>query len=127
MDKFSLTNVKQVATPMDLNVQFSTNQCLSSMNQLACMKGIPYSEAIGSVLWPVVVSRPDAAYAIGILSQFIQNPGLADWEVLKRLITYLGWMKDLWLTFGGCSKTLVKGYCDADWATNKHQHSISGY
>ena len=112
---------------MDPNVQFSTNQCPSLMNQLARMKGIPYSEAIGSVLWPVVVSRPDAAYAIGILSQFIQNPGLAHWEELKRLITYLGWTKGLWLTFGGRSETLVEGYCDADWATNKHRHSISGY
>ena len=116
-----------MATLVDPNVQFSTDQCPSLMNQLAYMKGIPYSEAIGSVLWPVVVSRPEAAYAIGILSQFIQNPGLAHWEALKRLITYLGWIKDLWLTFGGCSKTLVKGYCDASWATNKHWHLISGY
>ena len=127
VDKFSLTNAKRVATPMDPNVQFSTDQCPSLTTQLAHMKGIPYSEAIGSVLWLVVVSRPDAAYAIGILSQFIQNPGLAHWEALKRLTTYLGWMKDLWLTFGGHSETLVEGYCNADWATNKHQHSISGY
>ena len=127
VEKFSLTNAKRVLTPMDPNVQFSVDQCPSTTNQLARMKGIPYSEAIGSVLWPVVVSRPDAAYAIGILAQFIQNPGLAHWEALKRLITYLGSTKDYWLTFGGHSKTLVEGYCDADWASNKHRHSISGY
>ena len=127
VEKFSLTNAKRVSTPMEPNVHFSLDQSPSSTNQLAHMKGVPYSEAIGSVLWPVVVSRPDAAYAIGILSQFIQNPGLAHWEALKRLITYLGWTKDLWLTFGGRSKTLVQGFCDADWASNKHRHSISGY
>jgi hypothetical protein len=127
MEKFSLTNAKRVSTPMEPNAQFSVDQCPSSTNQLARMKGIPYKEAIGSVLWPVVVSRPDAAYAIGVLAQFIQNPGLAHWEALKRLITYLGWTKDYWLTFGGRSKTLVQGFCDADWASNKHRHSISGY
>jgi hypothetical protein len=66
-------------------------------------------------------------YAIGVLAQFIQNPGLVHWEALKRLITYLGWTKNYWLTFGGRSKTLVEGFCDADWASNKHRHSISGY
>ena len=127
VERFSLTNAKRVTTPMDPNVQFSTDQCPSTTNKLARMKGVPYSEAIGSVLWPVVVSRPDAAYAIGVLAQFIQNPGLAHWEALKRVITYLGSTKDLWLTFGGRSKTLVEGFCDADWASNKHRHSISGY
>ena len=127
VEKFSLTNAKCVSAPMEPNVQFSVDQCPSTTNQLAWMKGIPYSEAIGSVLWPVVVSRPDAAYAITTLAQFIQNPGSAHWEALKRLITYLGWTKDLWLTFGGRSRILVQGFCDADWATNKHRHSISGY
>jgi hypothetical protein len=91
------------------------------------MRGVPYAEAIGSVLWPVVVSRPDTAYAIGVLSQFIQNPAQAHWEALKHVIVYLRCTKDLWLTFGGRTTTLVEGYCDADWASQKHRHSISGY
>ena len=127
VERYSLTNARPVSTPMEPNVHFSVEQCPSTTNQLARMKGVPYSEAIGSVLWPVVVSRPDAAYAIGILAQFIQNPGPAHWEALKRLITYLGSTKTLWLTFGGHSNGLVKGFCDADWASNKHRHSISGY
>ena len=68
-----------------------------------------------------------AAYAIGILSQFVQNPGQLHWEALKCVIVYLGCTKDLWLTFGGHTKTLIKGYCNADWAGQKHWHSISGY
>jgi hypothetical protein len=91
------------------------------------MHGVLYSEAIGSVLWPVVVSRPDAAYAVGILSQFIQNPGPAHWEGVKRVISYLGSTKDLWLTFGGQGKANVEGFCDADWGSQKHRHSISGF
>ena len=86
---------------MDLNIAYSTKQSLVTPNQLARMNGVPYSEAIGSVLWPAVVSRPDIAFAVGILSQFIQNPGQAHWEALKRVISYLDTMKDLWLTFGG--------------------------
>ena len=65
------------------------------------MGGIPYMEAIGSVLWPVVVSRLDAAFAVSILSQFVQKPGPAHWEALKRIIIFLRSMKDLWLMFSG--------------------------
>ena len=127
VEKFRLTNAKPVSTPMDPGSQFSIDQCPSSLNQAAKMRGVPYSEAIGSMLWPVVVSRPDAAFAIGVLFQFIQNLGQAHWEGLKRVINYLGHMKNLWLTFGGTKESLVEGFCDADWAGQKHRHSISGF
>jgi len=127
VERFELTEAKPVSTPMVTGAQFSIEQGPATANQAARMRGVPYAEAIGSVLWPVVVSRPDAAYAVGILSQFIQNPGPPHWEALKRVIIYLGSTKDLWLTFGGPTKTLVKGFCDADWASQKHRHSISGY
>ena len=126
-EKFRLTNMKKVHTPMDPSVTFTTNQCPSTVNQVARMKGIPYAEAIGSVLWPTVVSRPDTAYAVGILSQFIQNPGIVHWEGVKRLISYMNTTKNLWLTFGGNKKILFEGYSDADWASQPHRHSISGY
>jgi len=83
VEKFRLTEAKRVSTPMEANTQFTTQQCPSTANQLARMQNMPYSEAIGSVLWPVVVSRPDVAYAVGTLSQFIQKPGPAHWEALK--------------------------------------------
>jgi hypothetical protein len=127
VEKFRLTNAKPVSTPMEPGAQFSIDQCPSTLNQSAKMRGVPYSEAIGSVLWPVVVSRPDAAFAVGVLSQFIQNPGPAHWEGVKRVINYLGSTKDLWLTFGGQKETIVEGFCDADWASQKHRHSISGF
>jgi Reverse transcriptase (RNA-dependent DNA polymerase) len=127
VEKFQLTNAKPVSTPMDPGSQFSINQCPTSLNQIARMQGVPYSEAIGGALWPIVMSCPDAVFAIGVLSQFIQNPGPAHWEGLKRIINYLGCTKNLWLTFGGKKNTLVEGFCDSDWASQKHRHSILGY
>ena len=91
------------------------------------MSGVPYAEAIGCVLWPVMITRPDCALVIGILSQFIQNPGNAHWEALTRVMVYLGSMKDLWLTFGGRSQKLVEGFCDSDDANQRDRHSIAGF
>ena len=40
---------------------------------------------------------------------------------------YLGATKDLWLTFDGRNQSLVNGFCDTNWASQTHCHSISGY
>jgi len=119
--------VKPVTTPMDTNAQYSIEQCPTTPNQLARMTGVLFSKVIGSVLWPAVVSRLDIVFGVGVLSQFVQNPGPIHWEALKRVIVYLNTTKGLWLIFGGNSEVLVEGYCDADWASQKHRHSISGY
>ena len=127
VDKFRLTNSAPVATPMVTGATFSTSDLPSTPTQVACMCRIPYTEAIGRVLWPVIISRPDAAFAVSTLSQFIQNPGPAHWEALKHMIIFLGSMKDLWLTFGGQSKPAAESFCDVDWGGQKHHHSILGY
>jgi hypothetical protein len=50
-----------------------------------------------------------------------------NWEGLKHVINYLGCTKNLWLTFKGKKNTLVEGFCNSDWASQKHRHSILGY
>ena len=127
VERFGMAQAKLVSMPMEPGVQFSVDQCPSSANQVARMCGVPNIQAIGSVLWPIVISRPDAAYTVGVMLQFMQNLGPAHWEGLKRIIYYLGSMKDLWLTFGGQKETMVEGFCDADWASQKHRHSISRF
>ena len=99
VEKFRLAGAKPVSTPIDTGSQFSIHQCPSSLSQIAKMQGVPYSKAIRSALWPVVMSCSDAAFVIGVLSQFIQNLGQAHWEGLKWVISYLGCTKNLWLTF----------------------------
>lgn len=124
--KFRLENGKDIYVPMLPGENLTKDQSPFTPAQYEQMKGIPYAEAIGHVLWPVMISRPDALCATGILAQFVQNPGLAHWKALKCLIGYLYTMRDLWLTFGGVDAEL-KGFSDADWASQSHHHLISGY
>ena len=127
VDKFRLTNSTPVATPMVTGATFSTANSPSTPTQVVHMCGIPYAEVISSILWPVIVSQPDAAFAVSTLSQFIQNPGPTHWEALKHVIVFLGSTKDSWLTFSGRSKLAAEGFCNVDWGGQKHRHSISGY
>ena len=56
VNKFRLTNSAPVATPMVTGATFSTADSPSTPTQVACMCRIPYAEAIGSILWPIIVS-----------------------------------------------------------------------
>jgi hypothetical protein len=114
VEKFRLTNMKKVSVPINPHTHYSLKQCPSMLAQAAKMKGISYCEAIGSILWLTVVLHPDTAYAVGVLSQFMQNPGQAHLEAAKQVISYLGSTKDLWLTFGRKGGPQLEGFCNAD-------------
>ena len=124
--KFGQQDAKPVYLPMLPGEIFSKDQCPVTPSQHFAMRNMPYAEGIGHVLWPVMVTRPDALCAVGILAQFVQNPGKVHWDALMRVIAYLNTTKDYWLTFGQGTNQL-EGYSDADWASQTHRHSISGY
>ena len=129
LEKFWLTSVKPISTPMDPGTKFSNEQYLLTLMQLVKMCGVPYTEAIGSVLWPVMILRPDCAFTVSTLAQFIQNPMQAHWEAVKRVLVYLGTTCTLWLTFSvkWTDKLIVRGYCNMGWVGQPHWHLISGY
>src|SRR5271170_7223801 len=127
VEKFGCSDAKPVYTPMEFGAQYSKKQCPASPKQLYEMRNVPCGEAIGSALWTGVISRPDVNAPVGILAQFIQNPGPAHWEAVKRVMKYLGTTKDLWLEFGGKGSEVPVGFCDSDWASQPDRHSISRY
>ena len=73
-----------------------------------------------------VRTRPDIVFAVSMVAQFSNMPGMTHWEAVKHIYRYLAGMKGLALTFGAGKKGL-KGYTDADGASQEHHHAISSY
>ncbi|TFY79108.1 hypothetical protein EWM64_g4908 [Hericium alpestre] len=114
-------------TALDPSFQLTTAQSPSTPQQYEEMCNVPYREAIGSLMYAALGTRPDIVYAVTTLSQFMQNPGRMHWEGTKRVLHYLKATKEEWLTYGGDAKTGIMGYSDTDWGSSDHRHSISGY
>jgi hypothetical protein len=98
-----------------------------------------YQQAIGSTIHPMVYTRPDIAFALGRLSQYMAKPAKHHGIALKNLMRYLRSTIKQKLRFGpggaqtdiakqyGLPIDIVKVYTDADWASNRHDRkSISG-
>ena len=94
-EKFGLTMAKLVTMPMEPRAILTKDQGLSATSQNEKMQRAPYAEAIGSILWPAMISRLDIGFAVGIQMQFIQNPTEVHWEALKCVISNLSSTKDL--------------------------------
>ncbi|UYV74011.1 hypothetical protein LAZ67_11001823 [Cordylochernes scorpioides] len=62
-------------------------------------------------------TRPDIAYAVSRVSQFMNNPGPSHWTAVKKIFGYLKATKNIGICFGGssCTTSLI-GFSDADFA-----------
>ena len=47
------------------------------------MSKMPYTSAIGTLMYAMVCTRPDIAHAVGVVSRFMSRPGKQHWEVVK--------------------------------------------
>jgi hypothetical protein len=124
--KYNFVDAKPAAIPMDTSAQYSQDQCPTSAAQTAEMKLVPFRSALGSLMYLVIGSRPDIAFAVSTMAQFANNPGWAHWEGVKRIYRYLLGTKRLGLTYGTSDAGLV-GYTDADGASQEHRHAITGF
>jgi hypothetical protein len=92
------------------------------------MRNIPYHEAVGSLMYATLGTRPDISFAVQVVSRFSNNPGRAHWEAVKRIFRYLNGTKNLWLTYRKMdAKGKLTGYADADGSMAEDRRAISGY
>ena len=86
-----------------------------------------YAKAIGSLMYAMLGTRPDIAFAVSLCSRYLGNPTNEHVQAVKRIMRYLRGTIDLELTFSGPLRPLV-GYTDSDWAGDHDtRRSTAGY
>jgi hypothetical protein len=123
---FHLTDLKSAVIPMDAGSMLTVEQSPDTHATLADMQDVPYQRGIRSLMYAVTSTRPDIMFTIATLSQFMRNPGWAHWEAAKRTMRYLKGTAEYEIMLGGTDEGL-EAYVDADWASQPHRHSMSGY
>jgi hypothetical protein len=53
------------------------------------MSHIPYSNAVGNLMYDMICSRPDLAHVVSMVSRFTHNPGREHWNTVKWILRYL--------------------------------------
>jgi len=86
-----------------------------------------YQSAVGSLMYAMLGTRPDIAYAVSVVSRFAAKPTQAHKATVTRIFRYLRKTVDYVLVFKGPLIALT-GYSDSDWAGDHDtRKSTSGY
>ena len=88
VERFNMQDAAPISTPADPSVQLSQSMGPANKDEEQRMKKIPYSSAVGSVLY-TRLTRIDCLAAIAEVARFMSNPGLKHWQAVKRILRYL--------------------------------------
>lgn len=74
------------------------------------------------------MTRPDIAYVVQVLSQFMHKPKEPHMQAAIRVIRYIKNAPGLGLLMSSVSADQLFAYCDSDWATcPQTRKSVTGY
>jgi len=86
-----------------------------------------FQQAVGSINFLAVCTRPDISFAVSQISKFMHQPKQTHWIALKRVFRYLKKTKDFKLFFSEKQQN-VHGFSDASFANDSFDRkSHSGY
>ena len=128
LEHFQMADCNPVQTPMEENIKLSSSMSPSSVEERLAMKNIPYRELVGKLLYLAIATRPDIAYAVGVLCRFVENPGPAHWDAGKRVLRYLKGTTNMCLVYSGSSSPVDRfaTYSDADLGGNPDNSRSTG-
>ena len=87
-----------------------------------------YQQMIGSLIYLMIGTRPDIAWAVSRLSQYMQEPTSTHVESAKHVFRYLRQTTDHKIWYKGASLSGLIGYSDADWGENRdNRRSTTGF
>ena len=128
VERFNMAHANPEWTPCVVKQDLRRATSPATPAEYEQMRSVPYSSAVGAVMYAMLGTRPDIAYAVSVLSQFMQEPRLEHWQALKRVLRYLKGTSHYKLTYDGRLSSQLVGYTDSNWAGDKgDRRSTSGY
>lgn len=121
--KFGMIDSNPVATPMEAIrlQQVQGGEKTDGLQQ-------KYRSVLGALMYLMIGTRPDIAFAISCLSQFCSCPSQEHWNAVKRILRYLKGTVSAGITYSGKDPLIVTGYCDSDFASStSDRKSVGAY
>ncbi|GLU08142.1 hypothetical protein SLE2022_250670 [Rubroshorea leprosula] len=109
VSKAELNDGKSVSTPLEPNVK------LTPMDGSPLSDPTRYRQLVGSLVY-LTTTRPDIAYVVHIVSQFMAAPRSTHYAAVLRIIRYVKGTLFHGLHFSANSSPVLRAYSDADWA-----------
>lgn len=119
--RVGMTNCKPSPTPLSASEKLSKyeGELLSSEDSTR------YRSIVGALQY-LTLTRPDIAYSVNKVCQFLHSPTTLHWSAVKRILRYLQYTIDIGLKIHSSSSRLVSAFSDADWAGRIDDRRLTG-
>ncbi|KAJ8767200.1 hypothetical protein K2173_013597 [Erythroxylum novogranatense] len=106
-----MEDCKTVTTPM------STSEKLSKTlgEILTSEKASKYRSIVGALQY-LTLTRPDIAFSVNKVCQFLHTPTQSHWVAVKRILRYLKYTSTVGLSIKRSTTSFVSAFLDADWS-----------
>ena len=111
LERFNMNECKAVSTPLEHNVK------LSSVDETKEANDTLYHQLVGSLNY-LTTTRPNIAYSVSILSQFMAKPLESHWIATKKVLQYLKGTINFGIMYTDDCDVELAGYSNSDWARN---------
>ncbi|CAN0886875.1 Retrovirus-related Pol polyprotein from transposon TNT 1-94 [Linum grandiflorum] len=109
LESANMTDCRPCNTPMEQNLKLSREVGDVLEDQTF------YRSIVGSLIY-LTHTRPDIAYAVQVLSQFVGTARSPHLDAVNRLLRYLKHTHDVGLFFPAEGTTTIEAFADADYA-----------
>ncbi|XP_071680467.1 uncharacterized protein [Lolium perenne] len=111
LNRVGLKGCKTLSTPLSASEKLSVIEG----ELLGPEDSTRYRSIVGALQY-LTLTRPDIAFSVNKVCQFLHAPTTVHWTAVKRILRYVSGTMSLGLTFRRSSSTLVSAFSDADWA-----------
>jgi len=125
LDKFGITHAKHHASSVPIT---DLNLLAPALETEKRIDLSTYQKQVGSIMYACVFTRPDIAFVLGKLCQYMSDPVARHGTAMKALFRYIKSTVKQKIRYGlGGSHDAFAVYTDADWAADKtDRKSVSG-
>ncbi|CAI7910812.1 unnamed protein product [Closterium sp. NIES-54] len=123
LERFGMSTSKPISTPLAFGHRLSPPTTPVTSPH-------PYAELVGALMYAMVCTRPDLAYPVSVLAQFVGTGRHGDehWKAAMRVLRFLHGTKDHVLTLGGVNPPILQGFSDSSWVDAQFdRRSSQGY
>ncbi|XP_015087043.1 uncharacterized protein LOC107030185 [Solanum pennellii] len=118
---FSMGEAKEMATPMEINLKMEKDEGKLLKDARS------FRQLVGSLIY-LTITRPEIAFSVSGVSQFMQDPRTPYVEAAKRILRYIKCSVDYGLMYEKGTDFVLQGFTGADWAGDTDRCcSTSGY
>jgi hypothetical protein len=111
LKRFKMDRCMSSTVLMQQNVKLSYDDGSKEVN------GTMYRQMVGSLNY-LTTTRPNIAYFVSVLSQFMAKPQESHWNAAKAVLRYLKGTLDYGIKYIDASDIELTSYSDFDWASN---------